>query len=232
MSQVQLLYRLQQIDTEIQEKKQRLGDVLRAQKESEALVAARQHAQTAASELQKWQTHHKDLSLELEGINNKAQRSENRLYSGKVKNPKELADLQKEVEVLGRRREELEDEVLEAMIMIEEAETEKAAADEALAQIKTKWEQKQASLKQEQNELALHIHELTGNRQELLPRIPPETLAQYEDIRQRRGGVAVARVRANMCLGCRTTLPAHQVKEVREGKMVFCGNCGRILSPA
>ncbi len=41
MSQAQVLYDLQQIDTEIRTKKLRLGEVLRLQKEPAALVAAR-----------------------------------------------------------------------------------------------------------------------------------------------------------------------------------------------
>ena len=133
MSQVQQLYQLQQIDTEIRQKKQRLGDVLRAQKETEALLAARKRMETAVSALQSWQTQRQDLDLELQTLKNKAKSAEQRLYSGNVKNPKELADLQSSIDSMGRQRAALEDEVLEAMIMIEDAETEKAAADRIVA---------------------------------------------------------------------------------------------------
>ena len=51
MSQARVLYDLQQIDTEIRTKKQRLGEVLRLQKEPPALVAAREAAQAAEDEL-------------------------------------------------------------------------------------------------------------------------------------------------------------------------------------
>ncbi|MEZ4515948.1 MAG: hypothetical protein R3C44_03590 [Chloroflexota bacterium] len=50
-------------------------------------------------------------------VNDKARRqSEQRLYSGDVKNPKELTDLQHEIESLGRRRDTLETDVLEALM--------------------------------------------------------------------------------------------------------------------
>jgi predicted nucleic acid-binding Zn-ribbon protein len=231
MAQVQLLYRLQQIDSEIREKKQRLGEVIRAQKESEALLAARRRAETAAADLQAKRLRHNKLSAELVGLNNKAHSSENRLYSGSVKNPKELSDLQHEIESLGRRRAGLEDEILEAMILLEDGETEKSAADEALAHLEAAREKALVGLKQEQNELALRLHALAGLRQELLPRITAEAMREYEEIGRRRGGVAVVGLRDNVCLGCQLSTSAKKVREAREGKLVYCGGCGRILQP-
>src|SRR5210317_1168749 len=122
MSQVGQLYSLQQIDTEIRSKKQRLGEVIQLQRETEELIAARQRAQAADEELSIWQTRQNDLNLELGSLSNEAQRTDNRLYSGNVKNPKELEDLQNKVQELGRRRAALEDEILEAMIMIEDTQ--------------------------------------------------------------------------------------------------------------
>ncbi|HRQ15188.1 MAG TPA: hypothetical protein PK205_17955, partial [Promineifilum sp.] len=78
MSQSHVLYDLQQIDSEIRAKKQRLGEVLRLQKEPAALVTAREHAQAAAADLQQWQTRHKNLTLEIASVIDKAKRSEDR----------------------------------------------------------------------------------------------------------------------------------------------------------
>lgn len=232
MSQVSQLYKLQQIDTEIRDKTQRLREVLQAQKGNDALQAAQRRVETAVSALQSWQTKHKDLSLELDGLNNKMKNSENRLYSGKVTNPKELADLQSEVASLGRRREVLEEEVFEAMLMIEDAQDEKGHADQQLADIQADWDQKTAALKQEQNELALRIHHLNGKRKAHAGNIPAAALARYQQIAKKKGGVAVAKLRVNQCMACQISASANKVKEAREGKLVFCGGCGRILHPA
>ncbi len=230
MSDVQQLYRLQEIDSEIQEKKKRLGDVLNAQRETEALIAARQRAETAAAELLSWRTQLTDMNLELQSLTNKAKRSENRLYSGKVANPKELTDLQNEIESLGRRRSGMEDEVLEAMIMIEEAEAEKKAADEAFAQSKEAWESSQAHLREEQVELALRLRDLAELRQEQLPMISASALKDYSAISKRRGSTTVVFLRGNICQGCRLNVSAQTVKKVQQGKLLFCDQCGRILT--
>ena len=83
MSQVQQLYRLQQYDTEISQKKRRLAEVLHLQRETEALIAARKHFVLASETVTKWTTTQTDLNLELGSVNDKARRSENRLYSGR-----------------------------------------------------------------------------------------------------------------------------------------------------
>ena len=223
------LYQLQQIDTEFLEKKERLSEVLKAQKETAELLAARQRQETAVADLATWQKQHKVLNQELDGVNNKARRSEQRLYSGDVTNPKELSDLQQEIEALGRRRTMLEDEILEAMIMVEDTEAEETEANSELEQIESAWQKSQSGLKQDQNELALRLHELTGLRKQQAAKISPEYLSQYEQLRKRRGGLAVAVLKLNTCQGCLLTVSANKVRQAQEGAFVYCGGCGRIL---
>lgn len=229
MSQIQQLYRLQQMDTEIRLKKQRLTEVLRAQKETEALLAAREREETAVSSLKKWQGTHSNLSLELGSLNSKAKSSETRLYSGNVKNPKEMTDLQEQIAALGRQRGGLEEQMLEAMIMIEEAEAEAKAATAARADEEAKWQRAQADYKEEQNKLGLRLHHLMGVRPQQVAQIEPKVLQDYERVSQRNGGEAVAVLKINMCQGCRITVSANIVRDVVEGKVAHCGGCGRIL---
>lgn len=231
MSQVGQLYKLQQIDTEVRSKKQRLGEVIQLQRETEELLAARQRAKAADEELTSWETRQNDLNLELGSLNNEAQRTNNRLYSGNVKNPKELEDLQHKVQELGRRRDTLEDDILEAMIMIEDAQEEKKAADQSLAEIQANWEKSQGHLQKEQNELALRLHELLAARKKQIALIEGPLLAQYEQLRERKGGVAVAALVDNRCTGCHLTVSAQKVTRAERGEIVICGGCGRMMNP-
>jgi len=231
MTHIHQLFQLQKLDTEIDEKKKRLGEVLKAQKEPVALLAARKRAETAAVELQKWQTQHSDLTLEISSLTTKAKTSEDRLYSGKVTNPKELADLQQEIEALERRKAVLEDALVEALVMVEEAQTEKTAADSELETAVAQWENQNTHLKTEQNELALSLHKLMQTRKTKAAAIDAASLQEYDELRQQRHGLAVVGLRVNMCLGCQTTVSSNKVKEVNEGRKVYCGGCGRLLAP-
>jgi uncharacterized protein len=232
MSQVDLLYRLQQIDNEIEEKKKRLGRVLRLQAESEELAAARRRAEAAAIDLRKGQAQQQDLNLELKGVIDKSRRSEDRLYSGTVKNPKELADLQHEIDALARRRSALEDELLEAMILVEEAQEEDSEAQESLERIQTQWAHNQQNLRQEQGTLASRLNELAELRKQQLGAISPQFLSVYQNASRRLGGLVVVQLRNGRCTGCQVSVPANQAKAADEGQLVMCDNCGRILCPA
>lgn len=231
MSQVALLFRLQHIDDEAIAAKKRLSEIIRLQSESQELLAARKRAEKAAFELNQRRTKQTDMILELSSLESKAKRSEQRLYSGSVKNPKELSDLQQEIESLGRRQDALEEELLEVMIGVEEAEVEDQQAREDLQQVEAKWSQNQQNLRQEQEELVQRINDLTMQRKQQLSMITPESLAAYDGSLRRAGAPAVVALKNKRCRGCQVSVPANLVKAADEGKLVFCDSCGRILCP-
>lgn len=229
MSQATVLYDLQQLDNEIRAKKQRLGDVLRLQKEPAELVAAREKAQAAEADLQKWQARHKALTLEIGSLTDKAKRSEERLYSGTVKNPKELADLQHEVEALGRRRVMQEDEALLVMMEIDDRKSAKNAADVEVERLVQEFTNASSTLREEQQVLALNLNGLLEKRARQVTLVQPLHLKTYDDLARQKHGLAVAGLKNNKCLGCQLTLSENVVRAVDEGKLVRCDHCGRIL---
>jgi predicted nucleic acid-binding Zn-ribbon protein len=231
MTQVHQLYQLQEIDTEIREKKQRLGEVLQILKGPDWLLRARRELETAVAQLHTLQSQRNQLNLELQSLNSKTKASENRLYSGKVTNTKEMSDLQGEIGSLNKRTAGLEDEVLEVMLLMEEAEAQRATADEAATKSETRWQKESADLQRERDELAVRLNKLLEMRKGQAAVIDPPSLQEYDQLLKKKGGTAVVRVRVDMCLGCRTTISANKVKEAKEGKKAYCGSCGRIIYP-
>jgi predicted nucleic acid-binding Zn-ribbon protein len=183
------------------------------------------------SETQSLQARHNTVNLELQSIRTKIKNSENRLYSGKVTNPKELSDLQGEIESLGRRASIVEDEVLELLILLEDAETEKAAAAEALATAEARWVTEAVELESEKNELALRLNKLLASREAQARIIDAASLEEYDQLMKKKRGMAIARVRGVMCLGCRVNISANKLKLAQEGVKEYCGGCGRIIFP-
>lgn len=231
MSQARVLYDLQQIDSEIRVKKQRLGEVLRLQKEPAILVAARETARAAEADVQAWRARHKDLTLEIAGLTDKARRSEERLYSGTVKNTKELTDLQHEVEALSRRRAGLEDDALRIMITIDEHQTAKAAADAEVERLLMEFTGASVTLRQEQQTLALQLNTLIEKRKRQVAMAQPALINAYDELSRQKHGVAVAALRGNKCLGCQLTLSSNTIRAAEEGKLIRCEHCDRILCP-
>ena len=231
MSQLSLLYRLQQIDSEIRAKKKQLGAVLAAQKASPELLVARERADGAAGELATLQKNQRETDLELGGIRSSLEQAEGRLYSGKVKLTAELTDLQKKISMMKRQQEALEETGLEILIALEEAEAENDSAQAALTAAEKSWEAKTASLRDEQLALATTVNEWMTKRQEILPMVERASLVEYNEVTKRRGGVAVVGVRREVCQGCQVKISTGIVEKARRGDFVYCPNCLRIVNP-
>lgn len=223
------LYRLQCLDREIDMTQRRLAEIEAALGESEPLKRARRAAASAQALVHKWTVRQRDVELETQGISDKISSSEQRLYSGAVKNPKELADLQAEVASLRRRRQKLEDDVLVAMIELEEAEAARVQADQDLDEIKAHWSAQQADLAAEREALQEKLTETQEARAELLPQVEPDDLAAYRSLRRTKGGLAVVQVQDGACGGCGVNVPPSLNWQLRHEGLAYCGNCGRMI---
>lgn len=223
------LYRLQCLNHEADKKQRRLEEIQAALGESEALRQARRASEAAQALVKKWTVRQRDMELEIQGITDKISRSEQRLYGGAVTNPKELADLQAEVAALRRRRQKREDDLLAAMIALEEAETSQADAQERLDGTRAAWTAQQADLAAEQDALQERLGEIEQARAQVLPKIEADDLATYRALRRRKGGLAVVQVRDGACGGCGLAVSPSLEWQLRHEGIGICSNCGRII---
>jgi len=223
------LHRLQQLDTERDNRQRRLEEIEAALKDDHQLREARRTLETAEKRTQKWTTKQRDLELEIQSLSDKRARSENRLYGGQVKNPKELTDLQAEVASLQRRRQRLDDALLEAMIEREEAVEARDQARVVLDQTELDWSARQTSLKAEQAEWELRLQAIAQERKAILPRIEPTVVATYESLRKQKRGQAVALVRDEVCTGCGVAISPSVEWKLRQQELCYCDTCRRML---
>lgn len=226
------LYRLQQLDSEWDADQRRLLEIGAALKDDRMLREARQRVKEAQERVQTWQTKQRDLELEIESLSSKMSRSKKRLYGGKVKNPKELADLQAEIASLKRRRQRLEDTLLEAMINREEAETARGEAEAYLEGVESDRAKLREDLEAERETLEQRLERIEQRRKSIVPRIDAKTMEVYEKVRERKGGQAVAQIRGDACSVCGVTVPPSMEWKLRQGELIQCDTCGRILVSA
>ena len=229
MDRGEVLYRLQQLDSDWDAGQRRLVKIETALEDDRALREARQSVQEAQKRVQTWQGKQRDLELKIESLVSKMSRSEKRLYGGKVSNPKELSDLQAEIASLKRRRQKLEDTLLEAMIQREEAETVRDEAESRLEKVESSRSTKMADLKAERETLRERLAEIEERRASVVSRLGAQALATYERVREQKGGQAVAQIRHDTCSACGVTVPPSAEWKLRQGDMIHCDTCGRIL---
>lgn len=227
---IELLYRLQRLDTRITVLKRRYKSIEANLGESEALLQARQAYKTAQDELGRWRTSLRDFELDVAALTAKQQETEETLYSGRVKSPRELSDLQKENQYLKRRKTSLEEQVLEAMGRVEELTTHAAIANEALTVAEATWRTENAGLAQEYDELRQELAQLLAKHKAFAAKIPPDALEEYESLRKVRGGVAVTTIRDQNCQTCHVQVPANLIDKAKASdELVYCNGCDRIL---
>ena len=224
------LFKLQRIDLELDTHHNRWAEIemlLESDEEVRRTKKQQESAQAATAEARRAQG---IVRAEIDQVNAKRQTSEQRLYSGNVKNPKELQDLQNEVEALGRRIEILEENEFEALIVLEDAETDEAEATKALREATANWNSTQADLIQEKGDREREAARLEIEREATVIPVNAASREVYGKLRAAKGGVAVARIEDSTCTACGMAPSSSRLQKARNStEIVFCGNCGRIL---
>jgi len=224
------LYRLQQVDSRLDRMRTRLVEIAGLMGDDAEVQAARTRlgrAETAMSaargELRAAEAKTQDLRFKIE-------QTENRLYGGKVTNPKELQDLQMELGSLKNYLETLEERQLEAMVTTEDAETRHASAAAALEQVAANRIAGNATLAGEQSRLKADIASLIAERTVTNNAVSAEDRELYDRLRLKRAGVAVASAANRTCGACGTSLNAALYHAARSpAQLTFCDTCGRVL---
>jgi predicted nucleic acid-binding Zn-ribbon protein len=230
MNPVFKLYRLQQVDSQLDQFRTRLKEIATILADDTALIAANEVAASTAESLKTAQKGLRHAELNTQAQREKIRQTETRLYSGVVKNPKELEDLQNEAAALKRYLSVLEDRQLEAMLIVDDAESTAEAAQNEYESLQAQSLETNANLVDEQSGLKQEINRLSEERDAAASGIPAETLQYYDDLRGKRQGVAVAIVADDSCSACGSTLSGSLRMGVRDpNKIAHCSFCRRIL---
>ena len=230
MSTASQLFELQEFDLDIEAKKGTVEQIEGQLGESETLVEMRASLAQQRERLAQLSGEQRTLEWQVEDLSQKIAHEEDKLYGGSVRNPKELSDLQQEVELLKGRCRQLEDRVIDIMSEVELTEVSIRDESRQLEEMEQTWQREQERLQSEKARLLVEVAALDKKRRALAAQIDPDSLDLYERLRQARQGKAVAGVEQGMCQGCRITLPMSELQQARTGqRLVQCGSCGRIL---
>lgn len=123
-----------------------------------------------------------------------------------------------------------ETRVLEAMEAIDEAGKRMAEAEKQGGATLIGVAEQEKAVGEREQQLLARIAELSGARGGVCGRVDPTLLAHYDRIGKRRRPV-LARVRGELCLGCRVKIPPQrQIELLRGSELITCSTCHRILT--
>jgi predicted nucleic acid-binding Zn-ribbon protein len=233
MRKVDALRNLQEVDSALDQVRARLARIAAQWGRREALDAAAAARDAAVATLHRRQADQRDLELEIEKLQTKLRADSEKLYGGRVHNPRELQDLSDEVAQDTRQVSEREDRLLEVFEQVEAAQ---ATADQAIAahaKAEETWKREQAEMAAARRELEAEGNRLTARRNQVVAQADPVSLRLYESLRRSKGGLAVVAIQQRTCQGCRIALPSSEEQKARMGdELVTCSSCGRILYAA
>lgn len=228
MATIKQLYHLQEIELEIEAAERSVQQIISQLSQNKAVVKAQNKLADKKQRLEELKLQQNSAEWEIDDFTTKLKATEEQLYSGRISNPKELASLQQEAELLKAKRDQLEDKALEIIEKIELAEAEVEALSDDLKTMEAEWQNQQDKLSGDKEQLVDKIAELKQKQPQLLAGIEPQLAQLYYRLKQNKGR-AVAKVEQGVCRGCRISLPTAELQQARSGQLVQCSSCGRIL---
>ena len=172
------------------------------------------------------------VDADVEQVKTRRDRDRTRMDQGLVSNPKDLERMQHEMESLERRITSLEDEELEVMARLEDAQR---SLDELTAQLADA-DARNAKLEEARDarfaEIDAELTRLAEQRGAVAAGVPDDLTALYDRLRASKNGVGAAALRARQCGGCMLTLDNAEVGKLRaaaEDEVLRCEECQRIL---
>jgi len=230
MNQSAYLHRLQRIDSQIDQTENRLAELERLLSDDERIRAARQACEDTKRALEKSRLALRSAEHNVQATRIKIDQSEASLYGGLIRNPKELQDLQREIESLKRHMAALEDLQLQAMLEQEDAEESERSAQAAFRQAEGEVSEQKSGLAGERDSLVKNKARLLAERSAALPAILAANLETYNRIRELKKGIAVSLVDDDTCTICGAEVRLSEGQAARmQSTLHYCTSCGRIL---
>ena len=226
------LHELQETDTVAAEKDTELKEVRARLADGKPIAAATQKASQLDAQAEAQSKSRNSAQVAVRQMQDKMKEIDGKLYGGGITNTRELTAFEEERQFLQTQLGEEEDRLLELMVVVDDLQESRDEAVKALKGLEARREIEVPQLQHSQAALEKELAQLSADRKQLTPKIPPQYLATYESLRRTRGGRAVARLdkARGICLACRIALPAKDLQRAKASReIVQCNSCHRIL---
>ncbi len=224
------LYRLQQIDSLLDSQLNRREKIEIALEDNNELRLIEEKLSLIKEELLESQNALRSAEFETQQQRIKIEQTEAALYGGKVRNPKELQDLQNELAALKRYLSVLDERQFESMLNEESVAQRFKLVTEEQTRVQQEHSNQIKQLNLEKEKLIKEINNSEAQRNAAEAVVEQEDLLIYNQLRNKRRGIAVSKIMDKACTSCGSTLSATLLSAAHSPhQLSYCESCGRIL---
>ena len=227
--QLQYLINLQKFDLrifQIQDQLRKAPDLLKSAESPLQDILGRLQVlkNTSESLVKQRRSSERELSTQEEQL----QKIRNRL--SELKTNKEYQAHLFEIELARKKKDSIEENVLDMMERVEQNEQAVKEAEEQAKEAQNVFDAEKSRLENHFANLANELADLERQQTTLAELVDKPLLTRYNRLKIMRKGFAVAQLREGACGGCQLQLPPQLVAEVKRGdELMDCSYCHRIL---
>ncbi len=227
--QIDILVKLQKIETEINSTKsvlddvpQKLGSLDARLTEFEQIMA---DEESQLDDLKKtYRSHNSDVETNLSTI----QKNQEKLQA--IKSNKEYQALLKGIEELKKQNSKIEDGMIQYLERMEEIEKSIQARKDEYTQLKKQTEKEKKAMEKKAAEGKKRLARLDTDWNNVSKTVGSGLLEKFVTIKSQGGGIALVPVKDAVCCGCNMNIPAQMYNELqRLDSLRHCPHCQRMI---